>query len=222
MMLLLASLLVPLESSTRWYHLEYMGKPSNTVVFDAGALKVHVKKSASPLFYRLDGPLPVKAVSVSGHVSALPALPEDREEGWGAIDDFALRLGIISEGDRRFSWLERIFLPRWLNKLADLAGDSGLGSIRFLTLAQRAPEGALRRHPKFEFLEEEVARRMTVPGDFSFSRPLPEVRMVRALWIQADGDDSRSSFTTRLDRIELSTEPAPSTAPEGFAKKPER
>lgn len=207
--LLAASFLVPLESSPNWVHLDYsMMRPKNTLVFENGTLKVVVEKSASPLFYKVDPPVLASGVSAAGNVSRLPALPDSAQEGWNGTDDFGLRLGLVSQGERRFSWLQRLFLPRWLSELASLAGEKGLGAVRFYSISQRAPAGTVRTHPKHEFMQEQVALQMSTPGDFSFEAGLPEPRPIVALWIQCDGDDTKSSFVTRLDRIALLT-PSP-------------
>lgn len=195
-----ASLVLPLSSPEKWIDLPYSGKPRNEVTHSASGLKVGVKQSSSPLFFPLGETMKLRGVKVRGSLSGLPVL------GAGGIeaDDYALRLGLVTEGTRKLTWFDRWLAPGWLKRLSELAPENGVGRIVFLKLAQTEDAGTIRLHPKDESLEERVVLRVSKPGPFAFDYTLPEPLQVVAIWIQADGDDTKSSYELSLTSVEVS------------------
>lgn len=166
-------------------------------------MRLEVRSSASPLFRAVEPAWDVSQIVFSGNVSALPVLPPESEEGIDEGDDFPLRLGLVTEGTRTIGWLERLWAPKWLKELTDLAPNRGIGKIVFLTLAQKRPLGSRRVHPKNDHIEEFVVGEMKAPGTFTVKHHLQENLRAVAVWVQADGDDTKSSFDLDLEKIEL-------------------
>jgi hypothetical protein len=203
--LLLAVLAVPLGGGDHWHMLRYGDTPANEISFSEKELRISVKSSASPLFYRFDEPLTLRSLAAEGEASALPQLPPTKEEGSPGADDFTLRLGVVMEGEEKLGWLQRLFAPGWLKRLTEILPDRAFGGVRFLTLSQKLPVGTARRHPKSKHLQEEVARQLASAGPFSFEKTFdPDIRSL-GLWVQADGDDTDSSFEVRLRSITVTT-----------------
>lgn len=203
---LLAVVALPL-SGDRWHALQYAGKTPNEITFSEQELRISVKGSASPLFYRFEDRLNLRSVSVKGNLSALPQLPAEKNEGEKGADDLALRFGIVLEGDKKIGWLERLFAPAWLKQLTAVLVDQPFGGVHFLTLSQTQAVGTTRHHPTSPYLEEEVVKKVERPGPFSFEHIFAKAPRTIGLWLQSDGDDTHSSFDLSLHSIILTTKP---------------
>lgn len=203
--MLLAVVAIPLGGGDHWHALSFGKRPANEITFANGALKIGVKGTSSPLFYHFDESVWVRSAFVDGTASGLPVLPADKTEGVREADDFALRFGIVLEGSETLNWLERIFAPGWLKQLTDLFPAKGFGGVEFLTLAQKTAVGTRREHPTSDKLHEEVAGLKTEPGPFTLEKVFGEPLKAMGLWIQSDGDDTKSSFDLVVKSITLTT-----------------
>lgn len=208
MLSLLALLSLPLSGGERWHPLRYGDKPANEITYGE-KLEIQVKGSASPLFYDFGQTADLEFVKVEGELGGLPALPDGKTEGEGGADDLPLRFGIVVEGNERLGWLQRLFAPGWLKQLTEIVSDRNFEGVRFLTIAQRTEPGSTRVHPMSRYLTEEVVKRMDKPGPFSFEKTYTEPPRMMGLWIQADGDDTRSSFNVALKSVTLRTRERP-------------
>lgn len=196
---------IPLNGGDHWHSLSFDDHPANEVSFSENSLKIGVKGTSSPLFYHFDETAWVRTAFVDGVVSGLPAIPTDKTEGEKGADDFALRFGVVLEGTESLNWFQRLFAPGWLKRLGELFPGRHFGSVEFLTLAQRTAIGTRRQHPMNDALHEEVAGRKTEAGPFTLEKVFSEPQKAMGLWIQSDGDDTRSSFDVTLRSITLTT-----------------
>jgi len=194
---LLAVLAIPLGTPERWVHLHYGKVPQNEVTFSASGLALKVDASASPLFYRMAKPVKVTALNAEGSVSDFPT----KEPA-----DYALRIGLVTEGTRRLGWFRKLFAPEWLRQLSEIAPGEGFGQVVFYVLSQGKEIGDRRIFSEGEAFEEIVAASQAKPGNFSLTQRLDPPLVVSALWVQADGDDTQSHFTTRLKSLTLEGE----------------
>ena len=197
---LFASLLIPLNTPSPWVHGHFGSTKPNTVVFSETGLKIKVQSSASPLFYRLDPPKIVSHIIAKGSVDKLPTLPEP--EGTDSGDDLPLRLGLVEPGPRP-GWLARLFLPSWIEELLDIDKEQGFSSVQFYTLAQTNAIGPQREHPKMTGVFEHTAAQISQTGIFTLNAAVNPPLKAFALWVQSDGDDSKSSFELSLRSLEL-------------------
>ncbi len=194
-------------SGDRWQALPYGDKTANEITFSDKELRISVKSSASPLFYRFRERLGLRSVAVKGILSALPQLPADIKEGEKGADDLALRFGIVLGGDKKIGWFERLFAPAWLKQLSEVMAGQSFGGVHFLTLSQTQTVGTTRQHPTSHYLEEEVVKKVERAGPFSFEHIFAKAPQTLGLWLQSDGDDTHSSFDLSLHSIVLTTEP---------------
>jgi hypothetical protein len=202
-------LALPLNSMHDWHELKFNGSTKSTVTADAVGLTVHVASSSSPIVLALEKPTLVESIEVAGQANALPKLPSDREEGSPGADDYALRVGLVYQGENSLSWWQLLFAPTWVKEMLKLHSDQKFEKVLFLALSQQFDPGRHRKHPKFMYVEEEVAQKVTGPGPFSFQTKLSETSPVFAVWIHADGDDTKSTFDTTIKSIKLNTKDAP-------------
>jgi len=191
---LLAVVAMPLQSPEGWIPLTFAGKTPNVLTHSEAGLEIQVKASASPLFYKFKEPFLVDKVEGSGSIDAVPV--SDKE-------DSALRVGLVSEGDLSLNWVQRLFAPDWLKQLLALAPGTGLGEVIFVILAGARELGDTIQVRKG--ITEVVGGIAREPGPFTLIRNFKMPFRLSAVWIQADGDDSSSAFTTRLDRLAFRT-----------------
>lgn len=205
---LLAILLaVPLTLAGTWETLAFRGIPPNQVAFGGDGLEIRVTASAGPVVWPLPQPTLVGRLRVSGMLSGQLNTSSARQGQKGA-DDFALRVGLVESGTRRPSFVERRLAPAWVRRLFALAPDGeGVGQIRFFNLGLDASQiGWQRVHPLSDLMRETVVAVPESDGRFALDVDTGGLRTL-AVWLSADGDDTRSTFTVRVQRIELIAAP---------------
>lgn len=197
-------LVVPLSSDRGWQVLTYRGIPAHDVRFSDAALTIKVARSAAPVIYPLPAPISVRSVRAHGRLSGTLNLSPG-QQGQPGFDDYALRLGLVEVGQRRPGFLERRFAPPWMRKLFSLAPPgAGISRIQFFNLGVRQDQlGQHRRHPLSELLHERIVAVPGPDGRFELRGQLDSAVEVCAIWISADGDDTQSTFTLTIERIEL-------------------
>jgi hypothetical protein len=208
-MTMLAALLlvIPLTSDDGWQVLSYRGIPAHEVGFSEAGVTIQVKRSAAPVIYPLASPMMVEAVRARGRIRGTLNVSPDRRGQTGS-DDYALRLGLVQVGQRRPGFLERRFAPPWLRTLFGLAPPgAGISRVQFFNVGvSRAQLGQSRQHPSSELLHERIVAIPRTDGGFAFEVQLDSAVEVAAVWISADGDDTRSIFTLIVEGIELEGE----------------
>jgi hypothetical protein len=195
---------VPVGTEDGWRVLSYRDIPAHDVSFDKGALTISVRRSASPLVYRLPEPVDADTLLVRGRVDGTLDLPAD-VQGKEGFDDYVLRVGVVLSGSRRPSVLQRLFAPEWLKTLFGLAPDGGgISEVQFFNVASDAAHiGRSRRHPLNDLLLEHVVTVPDAEGVFVIDVAIDSPERVIALWLSADGDDTDSTFTVRVERIAI-------------------
>jgi hypothetical protein len=200
------AIVIPLNvSSPQWHSMTFAKIKPNKVSFTEEGLLVEVEQSASPLFYRLTTPIKVRGFTAEGILTGLPEINR-LKEGMEGNDDFSLRLGFVETAANPPSWFDKIFMPDWITDLLELFPKQGIKKVRFFTMSQIKNPGTFRIHPKNDLMEETVILKKEQPGKFSLDYPLSESIPASAIWIQTDGDDSKSTFTLKLSRLVLNTE----------------
>ena len=203
--IMLATMVIPLDKKEAWTELAFKNIPTNTVTYSTAGLKVTVKDSASPLVYKLDKFYKVSGFEVNlkidGDLKNDP--PEKKIE-----EDSLFRLGLVVEGKQKLSAIKKLFAPDWVKKLFALAPEgAGLEKIYFYNVG-RTPDslGIKRDHPKTDLMSEEiVAVHKKSESEVKIIYQLPNPVNIAALWLSIDGDDSKSSFTTQVEKITLIT-----------------
>lgn len=84
------------------------------------------------------------------------------------------------------------------------SADAGISRVQFLSVAQSPSHvGFARQYPLSDLLYEHVVTSIDAEGRFAIDHSLERVTPVLALWHSSDGDDTSSTFSVTLDRIEL-------------------
>jgi len=202
--LTIALLSLPLDPGG-WRELTFDGVPSNRVEFGDDSLTITVEESASPLVRLHEGPPRIRRVIVSGRVEgSLRVEPGELPDR--GFEDALLRVGAITRGEKRLNVLQRRLAPGWLRRLDELLGDrtGGIGEIPCALLVPHAEwVGESKRNPRVDLFHDRMAAAPDEDGAFRMVLELEDAPAVRGLWLQADGDDTGSSFRVRVDEIEI-------------------
>lgn len=83
--------------------------------------------------------------------------------------------------------------------------DSGISRIHFFNLGMdKARIGERRQHPLSDLIVEQIVAVPRPGGRFDFVHSLERPLQTIAVWLSADGDDSRSQFTVLVERSSCS------------------
>ena len=197
--------LVPLSSPSGWEVLSFSRIPPNRVTFERQGLRIDVDRSAGPVVYPLPQPTIVTRVRAVGRVSGRLSLDGSLQQGGPGADDYALRIGLVEAGTRRLGRFQRLVAASWVKRLFALApAYAGISRVRFLNVAESPSHvGSARQHPLSDLLYEHVVTSIDAEGRFAIDHSLERATPVLALWLSSDGDDTSSTFSVTLDRIEL-------------------
>jgi hypothetical protein len=197
-----AQLAIPMDEKGKWQVLQYRRIPPHKVQFTAAGLEIAVERSAMPLVHPLARPFATKRIRVRGRVDGTLNVPAGRqgEEGY---DDYSFRVGLVEPGSRTLGSIQRRFVADWVRKLYELAPPgSGISGIHFYNVGAEHL-GRKRQHPLSELIREEVVALPRPDGRFDFEHVLAQPVQTIAIWLSSDGDDTKSTFTVRVEAIEL-------------------
>lgn len=196
---------LPLADQSKWQVLQYSRIPPHKVQFTKAGLEMQVERSAMPLVHPLAKPFATGRVRVKGRVEGTLDIPPGRQ-GEDGYDDYVFRLGLVEPGKRTLGSIQRRFVADWVKKLYELAPPgSGISGIHFFNVAlEKSHVGKKRQHPLSNLIREEVvALPRRADGRFDFEHVLAQPLQTIAVWLSSDGDDTKSTFTVRVEAIEL-------------------
>ena len=198
---------IPVGDVDAWTTLTFNKIPANEVSAEDGRLRIAVRRSASPLVYKLHGPTEVTGITVRARWSGALQLADGAAQGDKGSDDFVLKLGIVESGQRTLSWLQRKVAADWIKQLFKLApSGAGVERINFLsTTQQRDLLGSERQHPLSDLLYETRVTHLDSPGGFTLAHEFAKPVTVLGIWISSDGDDTQSSFQLEIESLVLHT-----------------
>lgn len=196
---------LPVHQMTDWQVLEYSNLKPNQVTFSDSGMTVSVNHSASPIIYPFPETRTIRQIELEGSISNLIELSGGIQGNKGN-DDFSLKVGLVVKGDKTLGSLQRMFSPKWVKTLFDLApAGTGLDHIHFLSAVQ-FPElvGKHSSTQDSDLFYDEYIWLIDKPGEFKLKHQLEESLSVIAIWISIDGDDSQSKYTTVINKITVS------------------
>lgn len=206
-LLALFAVLIPLGESD-WVLVSFDKAAPNHVDFGESLLKITVDDSASALLGKIAPGTRVTRLVISGRVEGRLNLPSGSvwEEGF---DDSILRVGLIERGERKLSRLQSALAPDWLRQVEAQFRDSGdgVGMIRSLLLMPESTlVGKTRINPGAKMFHERIVAAPEEDGTFrmmaEFDPPVDAI----GLWLQADGDDTDSSFAVVVEELSITRE----------------
>ncbi len=193
---LIAVALVSLGSSN-WEELKFEGIPANRTTFGGAGISIEVNESASPLVHIFPSAKSIRGIEVTGSVNGDP--------NWSTTaDDSLLRVGVIQQGEKRLSAIQKLTAPDWLLRVDELVGanGSGVASIHCYHLASDENRiGEKQMNPNSSIFEEIIQAAPDSDGKFKIVAEFPDPIDSPGLWLLSDGDDSGSSFQIRIESI---------------------
>lgn len=184
----------------KWTQVSFKGIEANKVSFENGTMAVAVNSSASPLVYKLEAPLSIQSFEVSAAQVGSKVVESSTFD-----EDSVLRFGIVGLGSQKLNAIKRAFAADWVIKLFSLApADAGLDKIHFFNVSNRPNlKGQERVHPKSDLMIEKIISVLDQEGKLAIKYQLEKPIQAAALWLSIDGDDTKSKFTLKIDRIDL-------------------
>lgn len=202
------TLRVALDDEHRWDALKYDKRAPHTLRFSASGLEISVNRSAMPLFYPLPQVVRVNSMRIQGRiVGRIRVTPE--KQGKKGYDDYSLRVGLVEPGTTRLTAHERRTAADWVKALFDLTpAQRGIRKVHFLNLGTAKSQiGRSRQHPMSELLSEIVVAAPQPDGSFDYVHLFDPPMETCAVWVSVDGDDTKSSYKTIINQVELQTIP---------------
>lgn len=198
-------IVIPLSMQGNWKIESYSSIPSNKVIFSNRGISVKVNKSASPMIYSFSKSITLKSFHIEGEFLGLPKFLDLTNQGNAGFDDYPLRIGFVLSGNKKLSFLQRTFAPKWIKNLyADLPADIGLDYIQFYNVTQNKVQlGLSRVHPLSDVLHEKFFALIEKNGKFSYDINFEAPKDVSGLWISIDGDDTQSEFEVNINKLDL-------------------
>lgn len=179
-------------------HIQFSRKKSNIYQYQNGVLIIRVDDSASFLMQAFDKVKHVEAVSFEWQSQGQPAIESIEHEKQRSGDDAIFKLGLLIESNEVQT---DFFLPPWMRRVNDLLKFSS-EEMFFMVAGAKHTAGQTWPGP--------YNRRITMiamnnaalglgwnKARYQFSEP---VRVV-AIWLMADGDNTHSTFVSRVRNI---------------------
>ncbi len=200
---MLAVVAVPLGDTSVWKELQFSSLPANKVSYEKSSLKVEVNHSASPLIHRFSEIRNIKQIDVE--LEIIGQMNSEKIKKWTDFEeDSYFRMGLVKQGNDRPSRLKMLFAPEWVKTLFSMAPKgTGLDKIYFYNVtAQKNLVGKMRSHPKSKYMHEEnVIAFSPEEKNTNFKIELPQPMSLAGFWISIDGDDSKSTFTVLIKKL---------------------
>lgn len=203
-----ALLSIPLTLSHGWESLKFNKIPANTVEYKVDGLHISVDGSSSPLIYKLPQTLSVVRVEAEGTVDGTISLSDPKKQGLKGFDDLPLRLGLVLEGTKTLSWIEKKIAAEWIQKMHGLAPQGkGLDHVLFLEVVNDPSLiGIKRNHYLKDILKEDIVAFVDSQGHFKIDKVFLSPQKVMGLWLSSSGDHTPSKFKLHLKKIHLHTQ----------------
>ena len=189
----------------KWEVLQYSGINANQVNFNNNRMTIKVNQSAGPLVYKLSKPQTYKTITIDADILGQLKLKQNKQGDKGN-DDFSLRVGLVYEGKKRLGFMQKQMAAGWIKKLFGLAPSNlGISHVEFFTVFQdKRLTNSKRVHPLSELLVENFVMQQPANGKLTARFKVPSNKKVLALWISSDGDDTKSVYSVRLNKLLLS------------------
>lgn len=161
-----------------------------------------VKNSSSFLVYPFESVETISGISWDMHYSGLPAVTSRSDESSRNGDDFVIRIGLITAGDRK---LVSMFAPDWIKQLAKTM-NVAVGNVVYLVASRYHPRGSTWPSPYSDQLSYVSVTELTDtahPDWFEVTYKLPAPTRLAGLWLMADGDNTNAHFSSAIRRLRI-------------------
>jgi hypothetical protein len=194
---------VPLAISLRdARHLTFTDIPPTQYRIGTNEVTATVSRSASYLLIPFATPLSVQSVQFDWQIEGRVAIRDAEHEGSKGGDDAAIRVGLLVSGP---SPMIPFLAPVWLKALSGQLTHSAERLIFLVPDARHGPGSQWQSPYSSDIQSAGLASVLRTDGwrtaSISFSEPLALV----GVWIMADGDDTQSTFMSRLRNLVLNS-----------------
>ena len=180
-------------------HIHFKRINPNTVTFDNGVVRFSVNNSASFLLLTFDDVKNVNAVAfqwkAAGTLNKNSAQHEKSRKG----DDAWLRVGLILEGEP--GHIPEPLLPRWMQQVRKTLKHPSNRMIYLLPGAMHAPGTGWNSPFSDDVDMVSVSSSPASDGWKQVEHRFAESQRTVGLWIMADGDNTRSVFSSQLRNL---------------------
>lgn len=189
-----SSLILPLDQSS-WEHISFGKLKANSVVFSKN-IEIQVDSSSSFLVYPLKKYKEVSEIIIHG--SSVGKIKN-------SLEDSKLKLGLVVPGDKTLSGVKAWFAKEWIKKVYKLAPkDAGIDRLEmFIATEDKHSLGKSRLHPASDLFHERFIFNLKDKNQFKLQYKFKKKIKTMAVWLSADGDDTKSNFQTIINKIEL-------------------
>lgn len=99
--------------------------------------------------------------------------------------------------------MKKFFAPQWVTEVYEFSGkNKGISHIEmFIATFNKDLHAKRKVHPKSDLFMENFVFKLKDQGPSSFEYKLEKPVKTMALWLSADGDGSKESFTTIIKSI---------------------
>ena len=190
-----AEIVIPFEKS-KWIEINMDKTPPNKVEYKANSINVVVNSSASLLVYKFGEPTDLSSFEVNMNINGKLNATKDAFE-----EDSYMRFGFVVLGDHQMGTMGKMFAPKWVLQLFELAPEGkGLEKIYFYNMAEnKSLIGQERVSPLSKHMLEKVISGREPILKYSLPKPVKTV----AIWLNIDGDDTKSKFNTEITGIKV-------------------
>lgn len=181
-------------------HIQFDDIPANRIHVSPDHIKIHVNASASFLMRGFDDVQSVSKVYVHWKSTGSPGFVDIKHETQKDGDDAVLKVALMLEGKRTgFDW----FLPDWIKQVRSEMKHESSRMIYLVAGSQQAP-GTSWPNPYNEDITMIAMNNVTAADGVTVSSySFDTAARVAGIWMMADGDNTASSFSTEVLRLEL-------------------
>lgn len=182
-------------------HIWFGGIPKTQYQNSGTELVMEVDKSASFMLMPFKTKRTIKTVRFLWRTEGDINVKSKELEGKAGGDDLKFRLGLIISG---YAPRLSMFAPSWIKAIRSTMHLTGSRLI-YLAAGANHPPGSKWRSP-FSSSITNISIASTKPGADGWQQATftaDKELIVVGLWLMADGDNSKSSFTTRLKDLEI-------------------
>ena len=161
-----------------------------------------VANSSSFLVYAFLSAETISGISWDMRYSGLPAVANQSDESSKNGDDFVLRVGLITAGDRK---QVSMFSPNWIKQLAKIM-NIVVGNVVYFVASRHHPRGSTWPSPysdQLSYVSVTELADTAHPDWFEVSYTLPAPTRLAGLWLMADGDNTNAKFSSAIRRLRV-------------------
>lgn len=185
---------------SNYQHIQFGRIKANRYSFEAHTLKIEVDNSASFLMKSFESVRPVRQVSFHWRSDNSPGVIDAEHETQKAGDDAVFKIGLLLRSE---NVIENPLLPRWMRQVRTQLKYPSENIIYLVADAKHAVGeqwvNPYNRRVTMVSMMSSVSEGGWQRASYTFNDPVEVV----AIWLMADGDNTKSRFTSYVKAIRL-------------------